>query len=422
MGPIIICDKSTIQALGREDLHAFRRYYSLSVPPILAIEILADLRKSTDPKKAECDVATIAKKIQPAFCSFQTDFRQLVKGELAGYRLAMDGRPVLSGGKRVQTPDGKQGATFDESPQAAALMRWQSERFSEAETILADLWRLSTQSIDLEAVQRSLRGEYSPRLQLKSLDQTAEFVATLISTAPAVTLLIWFLRDIGIIPDGDNLPERFVNNPKNLSLTVLAPYTAHCVRVSLIFHFALAFGLISTRPTNRVDLEYLFYAPFAHVFSSGDKFHTEMAPLVLGRAAFAPRDELKDDLKGLAVWWNGLSPDEQKKELTGLCPPENENSITHRLWRRFMRPDFRKLSRELSPLSEHVSAKMLAGFRAMKDSARVVGDAARLPSDDLDFMTLEHKIRPSDPCICGSGIRFKDCCGTAICGPKMESS
>jgi hypothetical protein len=42
MGPVIICDKSTLQALSRDELNALRRYYSLNIPPVLLVEILGD--------------------------------------------------------------------------------------------------------------------------------------------------------------------------------------------------------------------------------------------------------------------------------------------------------------------------------------------------------------------------------------------
>src|SRR6266566_8971960 len=100
---------------------------------------------------------------------------------------------------------------------------------------------------------------------------------------------------------------------KNGSLGKLAPYTAYCVRVALIFHFALAFNLISTRATNRIDLEYLYYAPFCHAFSSGDTFHRKTAQLVMPAQKYIDRDVLKKDLKDLATWWSNLSPDQQKR-------------------------------------------------------------------------------------------------------------
>jgi hypothetical protein len=42
VGPTIICDKSSLQALSKDELSVLRKYYSLNVPPILLVEILGE--------------------------------------------------------------------------------------------------------------------------------------------------------------------------------------------------------------------------------------------------------------------------------------------------------------------------------------------------------------------------------------------
>jgi len=61
-----------------------------------------------------------------------------------------------------------------------------------------------------------------------------------------------------------------------------SPYAHYCLRTLLIFQAGLAFGLLSTRGTNRIDLEYLLYAHFGYVFCSNDKFHRVIFPCVHG--------------------------------------------------------------------------------------------------------------------------------------------
>jgi hypothetical protein len=40
MGPILICDKSTMQGLSSAELNLLRRNYSLNIPPVLLMEVL----------------------------------------------------------------------------------------------------------------------------------------------------------------------------------------------------------------------------------------------------------------------------------------------------------------------------------------------------------------------------------------------
>jgi len=176
VGPVLICDKSTIQAINRAELNALRRYYSLNIPPVLLMEILGDLKKHSDLAEGQRETRILAGKLVPACSTVNTNFRTLIRGEMSGYPLAMDGRPTVIGGKQVISTEGKRGVVFEDSEESKALNRWQQGQFSEAEELLAENWRLATQAINLEAMQQRLRGEYSSNLRLMSLDQTAAFV------------------------------------------------------------------------------------------------------------------------------------------------------------------------------------------------------------------------------------------------------
>jgi hypothetical protein len=270
MGPILICDKSTLQGLGRRELNVLRKYYLLNVPPVLLAEILADLKKHDNASMSEDEVSRLANKLVPACSKVNVNYRDLIQGELAGCVIPMNCRAVVAGANRVIGEDGKKGAVFEHSAEADALLRWQTGSFKEAEAILADVWRRATQSLDLEGMQRKLRPAYSAKMKLHTLAETAQFVDDLMASASPELLVSWILRDIGLsMADAESFIGRLHNSP-NQSFQSLVPYTAHCVRVGLIFHFALVFGLIGTRSTNRIDMEYLYYAPFCHAFSSGD--------------------------------------------------------------------------------------------------------------------------------------------------------
>src|SRR5207302_11190301 len=65
-------------------------------------------------------------------------------------------------------------------------------------------------------------------------------------------------------------------------LSVYAPYCGHVLAVEVFTVIALSSGLISPdRPSNRVDLAYLFYLPFCMLFVSSDKLHQRTASLFL---------------------------------------------------------------------------------------------------------------------------------------------
>jgi hypothetical protein len=66
------------------------------------------------------------------------------------------------------------------------------------------------------------------------------------------------------------------------TLPEFAPYAAYALTVELFFQIALGAGLIGgERPSNRTDIAYLFYLPFAMVFASSDNLHRRLAPLFM---------------------------------------------------------------------------------------------------------------------------------------------
>lgn len=397
MGPVLICDKSTLQSLARDELNALRRYYSLNVPPVLVMEILGDLKKENQIAVGQKEVRVLADKILPASSTVHTDFRTLIRGEISGHPFPLDGRPVLTGGKQLASPEGKKGVLFEEPAEAKALLRWQAGEFSATEELLAEKWRAATQSIDLEAMQRKLRGEYSTHLKLRSFEQTVEFVNDLMSSASQELMLEWFALDSGI-----SLP-RSKHEVSSEPITTNFPFTAYCIRVSLIFHFGLAFGLISTRPTNRIDLEYLFYLPFCTTFSSGDALHRDLAPLVRDAVIFIARDDLKTDLKEIAQ----LDRD-YPNQVPG--PPQRAGSPTCRAWGMVAQlPAGVKKGR--LDLSSEVSAKMLKHFKSFLHDGKPPNEPFSGSQEELDFMVMQHSVRPNGPCICGGEKRFIDCCG-----------
>ncbi len=237
------------------------------------MEILGDLKKHSDAEESRREVEMLANKILPACSTINADFRFMIRGELAGHKVEMTGRPVLGGARQIADPNGKQGLIFEEPAEHKALLRWQTRDFHGADVLLAEVWKLSSLAIDLEGMQRKLKNSYSGTINLRNLAETVQFVDELLRTASPYQLLVWFLGDASISLRG-NESERLeaLRNALPGSINSTLPYTSYCLRAALIFHFGIAFALVSTRATNRLDLEYFYYAPFCHVFTSGRQF------------------------------------------------------------------------------------------------------------------------------------------------------
>ena len=335
---------------------------------------------------------------------------------MSGHKGELRGVPVLGGGKPVISEGGKKGFLFEPRAEDAALLRWQAGAFHDAEALLANDWRQTTHAIDLKAMQRELRKEYSTRLKLTTFDEVATFVDDLMASAEPAILLIWFLKDTQICSEELRKKIGEIALGSRFSLEASLPFTANCIRIALIFHFSLAFGLVSTRPTNRIDLEYFFYTPFCWAFSSGDSLHRDLAPHVFSQGqSFISREAFKADLKQLSQWWAALDEAERKKEMNLPCPPENDASVTHCLWKKHMRPDYRNCLRLEGNLPSEAAKRVMEYVRKlMKTGVPTEESPIHGSLDDCDFVAIPQEVRLDGPSICGSDLLFRDCCGRNI--------
>lgn len=406
MGPSLILDKSTLQSLSHNEMEILRRYFSLAVPPILLLEILADLKKRPGSDR-DPSVQGLARRIVPSSSlPVLPNYRELIRAEIAGARIAMDHRPVLLKGQKVRTAEGERGTILPPSREEQALLRWQQGDFEAAEELLAEQYRCSICEMDTEELQRQLQSEYSKRLTLGTLSATAEFVEDLVASGNPKLLLQWFFGDTlgeSTLPDSV-LPQAGVRS----GLDQRFPYTSYCMKVSLLFHFGLAFRHISTRPTNRVDLEYFFYLPFSLGFSSGDQLHRDLFQHVsLPKNDFCHRDDLKHDLRRL--WNHGQNDPEALKRVK---PPElAADSFTAQMWAKHMKPVSQNRENLAKSLSPEAQRRLIDKYKSMMNGEM---DDDPTPEGNVDFLFRPMEIHRDGPCICGSSKSFRECCGAGI--------
>ena len=222
-------------------------------------------------------------------------------------------------------------------------------------------------------------------------------------------LVSFFMEDAGA---NQQVRSRFLGNLSKLpkgGLTVVAPFTHHCVRTTLMFLLALANNLVGTKPTNRIDLEYLFYAPFTNGFSSCDKFLVKMSQIALPEAQmFIHGHDLRDDLLSLTRLWEQFTTEEAEEERQTPGPPEKESSVTHKVWQRYMKPGYRlqrrpKLTREVTERLREVIAPIMA--------AHATGEPVKIgDAKNSDFLVRNIEVRLDSRCPCGEPKTFGECC------------
>lgn len=404
----IILDKSTFQSLSFDELYRLSCYYKHLITPVLTMEILGDLKKEVQEGKTPSEerVRDFAKKLFPMETVVNLHYKTIIKGELLGNTISFDGRPHVGMKKAVASESGMKGYLIEESEEEKSIYKWKEGNFTEADHELSALWRMTTTQEDLlERLKKSLKPDKSLKfVDFKELDK---YVTEALND-PIIQefLLISVLENYDIEANtAVQIFGRWHQLGKPL-IKEFAPFAFHCLRVDSLFLFGLTSGLIGTRPTNRVDLEYFYYLPFGNVFTSNDKFHKNLTPLLLREdQKFIVGQELKEDLKNIVTFLNTLEIDERRSYKN--IPPILESSFTFQLWKEFFNyPIKSNWNREISEAeNEMVKEKMQEFERALE------GDSINLESgDDAEFIIKKSWLSKSDPCFCGSGKKVVDCC------------
>jgi hypothetical protein len=125
-------------------------------------------------------------------------------------------------------------------------------------------------------------------------------------------------------------------------------------------------GLLSTRRSNLIDIQYLYYTPFCEVFSTSDNFLKELTPLVLDAdQSLVDGQELRQALETVAV----RREEEKRPPGTGgssPCVEPDEHSLIQLLWRKH-RGRFQPQASS-PPLTPEQSAQLMQEIKPIIDA------------------------------------------------------
>lgn len=404
----IVIDKSTFQSLSYDELYRLSCYYKHIITPVLTMEILGDLRKEAQEGKSppEDRVRDFAKKLFPMETVVNLHYKVLIKGDLLGNPISFDGRPHVGIKKAVASESGMRGYLVEETEEEKSIYKWKDGNFTEADHELSALWRMATTQEDLlKRLKKSLNQDAA--IKFVDFQNLNKFVTECI-TSPATQelLLISICQNYDI--DALTCVQIFGrwNQEGKPLIKDFAPFAFHCLKVDTLFLFGLTSELIGTRPTNRVDLEYLYYLPFGNVFTSNDKVHKNLVPLLLrDYQKFIVGPELKEDLKNIVAFLNTLGIEERRKFKN--VPPIIDSSITFQLWKEFFNyPAKSSWNRDISEREKEMIKKKMQEFERALD-----GESINLESGEhADFIIKKSWLSKTDPCFCGSGKKLVDCC------------
>ena len=342
-GPILIFDKSTLQALNPDQAHWMDNFFISNITPLFYIETLADLEKEVRAGKTpEQVVGEIAGKSPDMQAFPNIHHLTLIWGELMGkVEIRMIGFPILGGGQAVML-EGATGVIYKQSPEQEALNRWQHGEFLEVERGMAKRWRRELELIDLKSMAANFREIHEKAGRPQELADIKALAEGIVDGPDQEAVLRLGLElTIGYGDWGEQIISRW-NSLGRPAIREYAPYFTHVLTVDLFFCLGMAASQISSdRKSNKADVAYLYYLPFCMVFTSRDNLQIRSAPLFLRPdQSFLHGDELKADLKRLDEYYDAFPETEKKKGVYSFAayPPDDDSYLVTRLWKKYMTP------------------------------------------------------------------------------------
>ena len=397
MGPITLFDKSILQSLSLDESVWFDHYFPTNICPLFYVETLADLHKKVrSGRTPEQEVSIIAQKFPEMHGTPNVQHVTACTGELFGHKVPMRGQMLVAGGRPVKA-NGQSGVVFDESPEANAFSRWQNGEFMDIERHHAHGWREMVTNLDLNELATRFRKLGIDGKTCKSLEQAKTLAHKIVSSTDKpfdrMHLALLFLN---IDPSHYRAilqRWRTFNYPP---LTRYAPYFAYVYTIELFFQISLAANLISSeRPSNRVDIGYLFYLPFSMAFVSSDKLHKKCAPLFLrSNQQFIWGPDLKEGLKEINSHYLKLSDTEKDKGIMSFAntPPKDGGFFISSVWD-FHNPKWRD-KKEVDLTDKNIkNEKLLKHINNFKDAPTLSKDKVDFDMSNPDSVSISRMVK-----------------------------
>lgn len=413
-GPLLIFDKSALQALNVDESVWLDNFYTTNITPLFFVETLADLEKQMRSRRTpEQVVGSIAHKTPEQEATANVHHFSILMDELRG-NMQVDmvrPKPVIGGGQPVMLGDSK-GLIFRECPEEETLRRWQAGEFVQIERSTAKAWRRALSLVDNKAVYETFKRMYDTYEKPKTLTELKTLVDAILSIVRQDWMLGFGMHLTGVSDDDQAAARKRWVIAGRPAIRAFLPYFFHLLSVDVFFYLGMAADLISReRTSHKIDIAYLYYLPFCMAFTSNDKLHINIAPLFMREdQTFVKGVDLKDDLARLDSHYAALPEDIRNTGLVNFAkyPPEDISFLTTRLWDKHL-PEWRKNKENPIELDEREKAALLELVKRFTDKSVPLDPSTRIPMKDVAVLSIQRKVSSRK----GKWRRFS---------PEMEAS
>ena len=398
-GPHLIFDKSALQCLSLDETNWLDNFFYTVITPLFFAETLADLEKEvSEGRTPEQVVGNLAIKTPDMQATACANHSKILDGVLYGEEMPMDGRIPRDHGKVVEL-DGKKGMFYSKSPEEEALDRWHKGGFLGVERQFAKRWRRELSNIDRDK-EYAFFQRWFLMGKPKRLAEVKALADAYIDASPQDGSLRFGLTFLGIQDAArTEITDRW-KQAGSPPIREFAPYFRHVYGVDLFFSLAIASDQISrVRPKgkadNKVDIAYLYYLPFCHVFVSADNLHKRVVPLFLrGDQTFVDAADLKADLQRLDAHYSALPEDIKNSGFYKFAkhPPLDDSFLVTRLWDK-RSAKWRDQASKPDPIDRLKDTKIIEELKRITDAAaESVCRNERLSIEDTRFMQITRTV------------------------------
>lgn len=366
--PYLLLDKSAIEGFSIDEFKLLDRYYSHILTPILVRELSSHLAKKKKGKTLDDFKANLSRLSAKAGTGsvLLPNAYKMAYNELLGAKIPMNGQIPMDKWKAARSKDGRKGIIIEEPVEKQILRNWEQGIYTDEDLELAKSIRTADEQVDLV----SIRSDIVKNTSIEKFDSLFHLVKWIdefyLSQTDPKKL---FFDAIEFILNPEHHREaisRWEQSGFPL-LQVFAPYAFYYYRVNVIFLLSLRYGYLSASKDakSQIDIEYIYYLPFCHIFSSKDDEQSDIAKLLLSsNQDFIHADKLKSDIRLIKNHFETFSKEQiDAFDLEyGNYPPEISDSFTTSIWKKHMSPRPPNAGSPIS-LSEEEERKLLSEFK-----------------------------------------------------------
>ncbi|MBU0572183.1 hypothetical protein KKH23_07575 [Patescibacteria group bacterium] len=399
MGPVLIFDKSFLESLTVNESVWLDHFFLCNITPLFYVETLADLEKDYKsgkvPRVSQEIVKEIAKKTPIINPCPSIHHHRIVVGELLGQEVDVVHRRIQrSGGKYVKYADGSIGIDFKQFPEEAALHRWKAGQFEEIERDIAKEWREALSAVNFDETVSLIDSKVPQNAKIPNLQALKDFVDNFVKAR--YKQFIYFALEILEVSEKARKPiiKRWRENNWQ-TFEEFSPYAAHVLKTNLFFYIGISRGLIGKEraSSNMVDISYLYYLPFCHVFVSNDRLHKRITPLfVESDQSFIKGEELKAALRKINGYYAGLPQEVKKLGPFGFAhyPPIEIDNLVADLHDKHLKP-WRERAKESTPGLPKQDRRLLNKLKKRKRT-QTAYTGPPISSDEVDSMIVSRRV------------------------------